>query len=186
MSDITLEAGTQIVFADHAGDFGPTAANDLQQGTPTEVQLSLASVASTAARQSAKVDLGANRAPRYSVMAAIEGAATPVTGSRVDFYWNPSPDATAANGNAGLASGADAAYDGGAGTLAEGLAQLEFLGSLVMMALATPNVQVARIGTFVAAERYGSLVVVNNSGAALHSDDVEMHVVLTPIVDDVA
>ena len=73
----------QITFADFAGDFSPTAANDLRHAsaTDTEAQLSLASVADGAARQSAKVDLGENRAPEYQVRAAFEMAATPTAGS---------------------------------------------------------------------------------------------------------
>src|SRR3990172_401487 len=66
----------QICFADHAGDFSPTAANNLQFSTPTTCQLSLANVADAAARQSTKVDLGADRAPAYQVRAAFELAAT--------------------------------------------------------------------------------------------------------------
>ena len=52
-NEILQKVGTQISFADHAGDFSPTAANDLEQGTPTNAQLALASVADDAARQSA-------------------------------------------------------------------------------------------------------------------------------------
>jgi hypothetical protein len=77
----------QISFADHAGDFSPTAANTLEVGTPTDCQLSLASVADGAARQSAKVDLGTERAEVYKVRAAFELAATPTAGDVIELYW---------------------------------------------------------------------------------------------------
>jgi len=184
-NDILYTEGTQISFADFAGDFGPTAANDLRVGTDTETQLITTSVADDAARQSAKVDLTATRARAYSLMAAVEMAATPVTGEVIEFYWAASPNTTAATANAGYTTGSDAAYDGGVATLDEGLAQLEFIGSLVCSADATTTVQIARIGVLVPAERYGMLVVVNRSGIAFHSDDVETHFVLNPIIDEV-
>ena len=112
-NEILLKQGTQIVFADHAGDFSPATANDLQQGTPTTVQLATASVADAAARQSAKVDLGATRAATYNVMAAFEMAVSGLTaGLTLELYWAPSSDATAANSNPGGVSGSDSAYSG--------------------------------------------------------------------------
>lgn len=186
MPDITLEVGTQLSFADHAGDFAPGTGTSLEQGTPTDVQLALANVADAAARQSAKFDLGANRAERYSLMAALEWFTAPTTGERVDFYIGWSPDATAGDGNPGGLSGSDAAYDGGANlTLAEGLAQLDYIGSFICGAFA--GIQVADVGIAVPKERYGMLVVVNESNVALAAtDDVECHAVLTPIRGDVA
>ena len=128
-NQVLVEVGNSISFADHAGDFSPAAANNLEQGTPTDCQLSLLSLSNTAARQSAKVDLGENRARRYSVMAAFEFAATPTAGEVVELYWAPSPNSTAANGNPGGASGSDSAYSGtGASTLAESVEQLQFIG----------------------------------------------------------
>ena len=49
----------------------------------------------------------------------------------------------------------------------------------------TATVQVAEVGMFTPSERYGSLVVKNESAAAFHSDDVESHVVFDPIVPEV-
>ena len=49
--------------------------------------------------------------------------------------------------------------------------------------LATTGVQVAHVGIFTPAHRYGQLVVVNNAGAAFHSDDVETHTVITELQD---
>lgn len=187
MSDVTLEVGTQICFADHAIDFtGGTAKTSLEQGTPTDVQLDLTSLGDDTGRESAKVDLGLNRAPRYSVMAAIESGITPMTaGERIDFYWAASPDSVATDGNPGQIDGADAAAPSGVGTLDELLTQCIFIGSLIVENTAS-TVQVGTVGILVAPERYGILIVVNRSGAALEANANEHHVVFNPIVDDVA
>ena len=177
-----LQVGTQISFADHAGDFAPAASATLEQGTPTDVQLSLASVADAAARQSAKVDLGASRAPFYDVMAVFEFAATPVAGDVVELYWAPSPSATAGNANPGNVTGADAAFTGTPSTLAVAVAELQHIGNFKCTEDPTAVLQTAYIGSFCPTQRYGTLVVKNESAAAFHSDDVECHVVLTPII----
>ena len=183
---VTAPDGTpkQIVFCDAAGDFSPTAANDLRDATSgnrTTGQLSLASVADGAARQSAKVDLGENWAEAYLVKAAFEIAATPTAGEVIELYWAPSSSSTAGTGNPGNVSGSDAAYSGYSANLAASVKQLQLIGHFVCTAQATGTVQVAVCGFLEPTERYGSLVVKNESGAALHSDDVEMHVVLNPI-----
>lgn len=185
MSDVTLEVGPQWSFGDHTHDL---AALGLEQGSQTDRTLTLAAtsgLADDAARESQKADLGANRPPRISVDAAIEWFSAPTTGERVDFYWAPSHDATAADGNPGYVTGADGDYDGGVATLDEGLAQLTFVGSMIVSADAA--VQKQHVGTFVPVARYGTLVVVNRSGAVIcGTDDEESNVVLTGITDDVA
>jgi hypothetical protein len=177
-----LQVGTQLSFGDHAGDFvGGAAKNSLEVGTPTDVQLALASVADAAGRESAKFDLGASRAPAYSVMAALEFAATPVTGEVVEFYVAPSGVSTAANGNIMSIDGVDAAAPSGDGTLAELVSLSTFVGNFVCTNDPTAVVQVGFVGIYVPVERYGILIVKNESGAAIHSDDVECNVVFTPI-----
>lgn len=180
-------APDQITFADFAGDFSPTAANDLRHASAvdTEAQISLATVADGAARQSAKVDLGENRALSYAVRAAFELAATPTAGEVIELYWAPSQHATAANGNPGAVSGSDAAYAGYSANMAASVKQLELIGVFVCTAQTTATVQVAECGVFSPTERYGCLVVRNESGAAFHSDDVESHVVFDPLVPEV-
>jgi len=185
-NDILTTVGTQICFADHAGDFSPAAKTSLEQGTPTEVQLSLAGVVDGAGRESAKVDLGAARAARYSVQAAFEFAATPTSGDIVELHWAPSPDSAAANGNPMQIDGVDADAPSGIGTLAELVKACNcFIGAFNCTDDATANVQVAHVGVFSPPERYGILIVKNESGAAFHSDDVECHIVFNPIIDQV-
>lgn len=180
---IYREVGTQLCFADHTTDFSPAAGTSLVQGTPSEIQIDLTSLADGAARQSNKVDLGEQRAPAYSVAAAIEIAATPTAGEVIELYWAPSPDPTAANGNPGGISGSDSAYAGYSSNLAASVKQLDFIGNFICTAQATGTVQVAKVGVFSPSERYGTLVVKNESGAALHSDMVESHIVFNPIFD---
>lgn len=179
----------QIVFADHAGDFSPAAANDLRDATSgnrTNCQLSMASVASGSARQSAKADLGADRARFYAVRMAAEMAATPTAGLTIELWWNASQSATAGNANMGGCSGSDAAYAGYSSNLEASLPQLQRIGSLVLTAQATSTVQVGMVrADFQPVERYGSLVVVNRGGSAQHSDDVEIHVVFDPVVEEI-
>lgn len=184
-TEVLLKTGTQLSFADHAGDFAPAAANSLEQGTPTDVQLSLASLADGAARESAKFDLGATRADWYDVVAAFEFAATPTAGDVVELYIGWSPDATAANGNPGGLSGSDADYTGYSTNLAASVRQLDRIGTFVVTADTTGTVQIAKAGLFTPKERYGILVVKNESAAALHSDDVESHVVFDPVIAEI-
>lgn len=177
-----VQVGTQIVFADHAGDFSPAAKTSLVQGTPLEVQFSFASVVDGAGRESAQFDYGVSRAPAYSYSGALEFAASGLTaGSVVGFYIAPSPDSTAANGNPMQIDGVDAAAPSGIGTLAELLKASQFIGNFKVTDDATTNVQVSFIGIHVPTERFGILIGVDESGAAMHSDDVEMHIVASPL-----
>ena len=185
-NEVLQKVGTQICFADHATDFaGGAAQTSLEQAGGTDVQLDLTGLADGSGRESAKVDLGATRARAYSVMASFEFAATPVTGDLVNLYWAPSPDATAANGNPMNIDGADAAAPSGIGTLAELLKACIFIGSFICTNDPTTAVQTAYVGMLAPPERYGILIVENQSAAAFHSDAVETHIVFNPIVDEV-
>lgn len=178
----------QIVFADHATDFSPTAANDLRVTTDgsmeTDVQLILESVADAAYRQSTKFDFGENRAEFYNARGAFEFAATPVAGERMYLYLAPSHSATAGTGNPGGVSGADSAYTGYSSNAAAAVKQLLNIGIGIVTAQATGTVQIIEFGIFSPPSRYASLVVLNDSGAAMHSDSVEMNIVFDPIVPE--
>lgn len=181
-SDLSLTVGTQILF-NVAGSYAPATLNDLELGTATDVAFDLTTVATTAAEASTKADLGATRAPEYAVHACIEMAVAPTTGTTFDFYWAPSVNATAGAGNPGFVSGTTGAYTGTPATLAEGLAQLQYIGSMVMTADATTTIQMAYVGVFSSPTRYGMLVAHNNgTGQSTHSDVVEQAVSFTPII----
>ncbi len=187
IQDVAGSSLTQIRFF-VTGSFSPAdAATNWTIGTPTDVVLTLAGVANAAARQSDKVDLGAVRARRYALFGCVDFTGeTPVAGERVDYYWAPSTSTTQANGNVAGNSGADAAAPGGALgsiTLAEFLLQCIFIGSMLVHDGAV--VQNTYIGTFSPPERFGQLIVVNESDDAFEADDVEMHQVMNPIVDEI-
>ena len=183
---IKTVTGAQFVFADHATDFvGGAPQFSLEQAGSTDVQLDSTSVADTAGRESAQVDLGATRARIYSFIATLEFAATPTTGETVEFYWAPSPDSVAANGNPMNIDGVDAAAPSGIGTLAELQAACDFIGPAVISNDATASVQTVVIGRYSPPERYGILLVVNESGAAFHSDAVETHISMVEILPEV-
>jgi hypothetical protein len=189
-TEILKKVGTQIVFADHGADYaGGTGNNALQQAGASEVQIDVTGLAAGAARQSVKSDLGATRAAAYSVMMSLEMDTDPVAGESIDLYWSPSPSSTPAVANGGGCSGADAAYTGyAASTLAEGLLNLIFIGSLNLAVMndADGVPQLEYIGIFSPPDRYGSLVVVNSSAADnLMSDAVEFAVSFQPIVDEI-
>ena len=181
--DVLLVAGTQILFNDSATYAPATALSDIEAAATSDVQMDINAVATAGAWGSVKADLGATRAPEYMVTAAIELQATPTTGATVDFYWAASVVATTGTGNPGYVAGTDAAYTGTPATLAEGLAQLMFIGSLVCSADAA--IQVANIGVFAPPTRYGVLIMVNNSGATTAADAIETAIAFDPIIPQI-
>jgi len=184
MSDITLETGTQILFNNVANYAPATALNDIEVATPTDVEIDLNAITTGLAEQSAKHDFTANRALAYSVVVAQEFATAPATGEVVNYFWGPSPVSVAGTGNPGYLTGVAGAYTGTPGTLAEGLAQLMYIGSLI--ASADANIQVAIINPrFVVPERHGMLVVENATGVTT-GDAVESAISFMPIIGDVA
>ena len=187
IQDVDGSSLSQIRFF-VTGSFSPAdAGTNWTIGTPTDVVLTLASVASAAGRQSAKVDLGAVRAEEYTLFGCVDYTEeTPVAGQTVDYYWAPSTSTTQANGNVAGNSGADgAAPDGALGsiTLAEFIKQCVYIGSLVVHDGAC--VQNGYVGVLRPPTRYGQLVVVNSGGDAFEADDVEMHQVLNPLVPEI-
>lgn len=175
--NVLVQNGTGIILADST-DHAPAAANSL--GTRTD-QMKLETFANNTAWQSAKVDLGATRAEIWEVFAALEFAATPTAGNVCEFWWAPSFSATAGTANPGNVSGADSAYAGYSANVDASIKQLQFIGDFVCTAQATGTIQQGRVGAFRPKFRYGTLVVYNKSGAAMHSDSVEMSVLISPL-----
>ena len=106
-NEVLVKDGTPKVWADTT-DYSSTGS-----GFTRTDQIDLTSLANGAARQGAKGDLGATRAARYSVTVGIEFDVAPTAGVEVEVYWSSSFSATAGTGNAGGASGADAAWQAG-------------------------------------------------------------------------
>ncbi len=187
IQDVDGSSLTQIRFF-VTGSFSPAdVATNWTIGTPTDVVLTLAGVLNGAGRQSTKVDLGAVRASRYAVFGCVDFTGeTPTQGERIDYYWLPSTHATAANGNVVGNSGLDADAPGGAvgsALLADMKVMAQYIGSLIIHDGAA--VQNGYVGTFSPAERHGQLLVINESGDVFEADDVEMHQVMNPIVDEI-
>ena len=180
-SDLKYD-GNQILFADHATDFGAspaTAANSLLLGSQTDVQLDLTGVAATGgARQSTKTaSLGDPRVSMYRFDACLEFEAAPTDGKSVAFYWCNSPSATAGTGNAGGLTGSDAAFTDTSGNLS----QMTFIGSL---AVRNNVINIGYIGRLQPEHEYGILVIVNNTDQALRSTATAMdetHITATPL-----
>lgn len=185
MATLQIQEGTQIRFFVTASFSPADAGTNFTQGTPTDVALTLSGVATAAARQSAKVDLGANRHAVYHLLGCVDFTGeTPTAGNTVDYYWLPSTSATEGNGNVAGNSGADAAAPGGAVpgglTVAEFARMGLYIGSLVLSD--DGAVQNGYVGTLAPPTRWGQLLVVNSSGDHFEADDVEMHQVLNPVV----
>lgn len=177
-NEVLVKSGTPVVFAD------TTDYSSAGSGYTRTHQIDLTSLASGAARQSDKADLGATRAASYSVNVGFELDVAPIAGNYVDVYWSSSVSGTAGTGNDGGASGADGAYK--AGEESEWVKQLILIGSLVVTADAATTVQRQCINdNFCPPNRYGSVVVYNRSGQAFEGDAVEMYVALLPLIDEV-
>lgn len=187
---IKYKDGVAGFLFSNASEYNAVDLGDLENTdtAPTAVQLDLgATVATLTAREATKCDLGGGTAfypLEFAVYASIEFATAPTTGETVDFYWGPSHSGTAGKGNMAQLTGTDAEYTGGTPELLEGLKQLMYIGSLVASADATTVVQTAYIGVFAPPDRYGSLVVYNNTSVSYHSDAVEMAVSFEPITPD--
>lgn len=179
----------QIVLADHAGDFSPTAANDLRKTSDgsqdLEVQLSMASLANGSYRQSAKFDFGENWATEYQCRGAFELAATPTAGRTINCFLAYSQSATAGTGNSGNASGSDAAYTGYSSNAAAAVLQLHQISAFVVTGQAAATVQEIEGWTFAPRGRYACLIVQNDVGSAFDSDDIQTHIVLNPVALEV-
>ena len=178
MGAITVADGTPVVWA-HGADWGAGA-----HGFGEETyEIDLTALADNAGRQGVKGDLGATRAPTYAVTVGIEmGASAPTKGEVIEVYWSSSSSATAATGNDGGATGADAAYAaGGEAELNEWKAQLTYIGPLTVTADAAGTVQIKTINeAFIPPRRYGMPIVLNYSGQALDGDATKMFIALIP------
>lgn len=177
--NLKLGAGTGIILGASATHSpGATAKNNL--GAITD-EITLASLADDAARQSDQFDFLVERPPMMGLDAAIEIAATPTAGEVIEFWLAYSRHATPGQASPGNTTGVDSAYDGYVTNLDLAIVHLDRIGIMPVTADATGVIQVAiGIGFFIPKARYASLIVVNRTGAAFHADNVEMSVALYP------
>lgn len=188
MGDLFRTSPRQIRFL-KASTYAPTDpgtdfTQDVAQGTPLDVGLSMTSMAGTGAGwQSAKVDLGELWWRDHALFGIVDfgGETPPVTGKTVDYYWAPSTSGTQANGNIFGNSGADAAAPNGATAtveVAEFIAQCIRIGSLVLSNDAI--VQNGFVGHLSPPTEWGQLIVVNNGGQPFEAGDIEVAQFLNP------
>lgn len=175
---IYVNKGTPVVWADIGGDFGDSPI----AGTK---QITLAALASAAARQGVKVDLGDPRPEAYEVILRLEWDVAPADGAAAYLYFAPSPHVTAGTANPGGASGTDAAYTGTAGsTIAESLKQCDL--ALILPCTNDADTIIQQVsGIYRPPEQYISPVVYNLGGQALEGDDVEMSIILIPLPHEI-
>lgn len=169
----------QIVLRDST-DFSPSAANDLRVGTATNVQLDLGAVAAGGgARHSAKFDFGVDRAPLYHAMACLEFTTAPTDAEDwVELYFAGSNSSTAANANPGTFTGSDAAWTTTTG-------QKNHIQTAGGAPLRAATLQIVDLGVFSPRTRYGSIGFVNWADYAIVTVVDEVHIVLTPVTDEV-
>lgn len=184
-NDVLLKQGTQLLFADHATDFGAsptTAANSLIIGTPTDVQMDLTGVASGGgARQSAKAGLVTPWGNRWLVMACIEFETAPADGGTVEFYWASSPSSTAGTGNPGGTTGSDASFTDTTGNLG----QMLRIGVLLVR---NNVINIGQVGVFRPLHENGNLVIVNQASTSFRSTATAMdetHITITEVIDEI-
>jgi len=177
-TNILISEGTDIVLADttdYAGDLG----------TRTD-QIDLTSLATVSARQSDKIDFGDPRAAVWACFAAIEFDVAPVSGAIVSFHLAPSPSVTAGTANPGGVVGADGAYTGTTGdSLADSIKQLMLIGNMIATSDVATVVEFQFIGFFSPPERYGTIVVYNQTLQSFEGDAIEMGIRLVPLIDQV-
>ncbi len=107
---------------------------------------------------------------------AVEWTVAPTAGGVISLYIGFSHDSTAGDGNPGFLTGADGAYTDGA------FGQLVHLGSRAVTNDA--DQQVFEFSSFIPRERYGCLVLHNDTDQALDaSDATNMAIRLIPIQD---
>lgn len=157
---------------------------------PDTDQINMTSLADAGARQSDQFDFGeladiGEWSEVYDVACSFEVDVAPVSGTTIDIYLAPSVNLNAALDNPGGVSGSDSAYTGTAGdSLLDSLKQLDFIGSVVCTSDADPVMQTQAFA-YSPHARYGTLVVINNSGEAFVGDAVHHYVIFTPIVPEI-
>lgn len=171
---------TAIIVADSS--YSPGTNTTL--GTRTD-DIDVVGLTTGQAREGVKIDLGVDHADEYDVDLTTEFATDAV--GTIDLYWSRSHSATAAVGNIGNVTGADADWAGAVGmTLAESLEAMIFIGSAVLSEQNTADgIPVYTVGRFSpGAFRYGVLVYHNNTADTMHSDSVECAVRIQAVIPD--
>ena len=181
-NEVLRKVGDHLLFAHN--NLNPVSSGILTTNY-TACGIDMGAVATAGAVQSNKVDLGARRAPAFNVTSCIEFATAPTAGAAIEYYWAPATSSAAAVGNVGGVVGVSGVYAGGpGGTAAGGVRQMQFIGQMSCQAMAN-SIQIANIGVFSPASRFGSLVVKNECGQTLNSSRLNHQVLFEPVIDEV-
>jgi len=174
---IQLQSTTEYSF--ESSVYSPTGLSDMSSGTPTVVDFTCdeggTGLTDQTAVNSDQTDFGVNRPALFHVSSTLEWFAAVVAGVSVDFYWSPSSNSSVTAGNPGEPDGVDGLYSPTGFTNEEGIQQMIYIGSHINNG--NIDTQTAFIGTFAMPQRYGQLVMFNDSGALLcGTDDIETSV----------
>lgn len=148
------------------------------KSTGGDYAITLTSLASAAAREGGKGDLGATWSRRWAVFFTSSVAVAATNGKEIELYWAPSTNATAGTDNPGNVTGVDAALS----NPTELVPQLIFIGSLTLSNARGTNIQ-KQYFVFYPPTRYGTPVVQNLSGQALGATAGDHEIRLTPVDD---
>ncbi len=152
-----------------------TAAPKTVKASGGDAAITLTSLANGSARESTKLDLGAQRSRRYKVTFETKLNAAGTNLSEVEIYANFSGSATAGTDNNGGATGTDAAFS----NASELKHQWTPIGSLAVSNAAGTGLQ-RQSWLMVPLDRYPSFLVVNNSGQALSGTAGDHIITITP------
>lgn len=186
IADASLDIATRIL-----GGLDPVAVTAVfrqKPGTPKtfkpsggDVVMTPTSLSNGSYWQSPKVDLGDTFATVYDVSLNVELAATPTAGNTISLWWNASSSLIAGTDNQGGCAGTDAAYTGYLSNAAASVKQLQFVGDFIVTTQATATIQKGKVqGVLAPTKQYGSFVILNGSGAALHSNAANFAITITP------
>lgn len=182
-SENLLKSGIEYSF--QSSSYSPTGTNDLSTGTPTVIDLTqglTSGIPVDGAMNSDQVDLGVTRPTDWLFIAAEEFFVAVAVGGRIEFYWSPSANSNAGDGNPGNPDGVDGDYTGdGGGTVDESVIQMIRIGSLITTDLI--GVQKGVIGVLSTTLRFGQLVIVNKTSAIVcGTDDIETSVLMSSLL----
>ena len=169
-------------------DFAKTLiGNEITVGVSKTYSITLTSVpngngTSLGARQSQTIFLGTSWAQRWRLDTEFEFATAPTAGNSVNLFASFYNSNNAGLGNT---SGTDAAYTGYNNDITNATTHLEFIGSHICVASATPVVQKCQAGIIFPKGPYMNIVVDNRSGVAFHSSPTNMVIRLTPLDESV-
>lgn len=146
--------------------------------------LTLTSLASNAAREGGKGDLGAVHAARYAFRLELELAVAAVVGAVVELWGATSQSATAGTDNtSNVITGADAAWAPASG-VDDNKYQLTFIGALVCSDAAA-GVRFRQEFVSFIPTRYIVPVVVNKSGQAFSATAANSFLTVIPLEDEI-